>query len=51
MTNPESEDVVDKIFDEDAGDDGLMGMMGMMGGMMGGGVGKAGGVCYILFND
>ena len=55
MTNPENEDMVDKIFDEEMGDQGMMGMMGgMMGGMgmggggMGGG-GMGGGVHLIIF--
>ena len=45
MTNPENEDMVDKIFDEEMGDEGMMGMMGMMGGMGGGG-----GVHLIILN-
>ena len=51
MTNPENEDMVDKIFDEEMGDErmmgGMMGMMGGMGGMGGGGMG--GGVHLIIF--
>jgi len=50
MTNPENEDMVDKIFDEEMGDQGMMGMMGMMGGMGGmGGGGMGGGVYLIIF--
>ena len=50
MTNPENEDMVDKIFDEEMGDEGMMGMMGMMGGMGGmGGGGMGGGVHLIIF--
>ena len=48
MTNPENEDMVDKIFDEEMGDEGMMGMMGMMGGM--GGMGGGGGVHLIILN-
>lgn len=53
MTNPENDEMVDKIFDEEPGDDGMMGMMGMMGGMggMGGGMGRsAGGVLLFTIN-
>ena len=43
MTNPENEDMVEKIFDEEMGDQGMMGMVGMMGGMGGMGGGGIGG--------
>jgi len=49
MTNPENDEMIDKIFDENFEDQGMMGMMGMMGGGMGGGLGRsAGGVLHLL---
>lgn len=53
MTNPENDEMVDKIFDEEPGDQGMMGMMGMMGGMGGmggGGLGRSAGGVYIYIS-